>query len=958
MWITCISRDSRGFTWHTWINVNVIPVFHELRDFQWFHVFYVILRISRISRDSRELTWFMSISRIHVSHVFHVNPVKHESNMIHVVHMVFNVIHVFHVNRREVRDQVREREMHVFHMETQWNTWHSWFTWHHVTSRLSRISCDSRDSRISRISCISRRVPVDSRPFTSIHVDSRRFTSIHVDSRRFTSIHVDSRRFTSIHVDSRRFTSIHVKFTYMIHVDYTSIHVDSRRFHVDSTWNWGESTWNRRGIRLFTWFTYFTWIDVNWGESTRIDVNRREIRDSRDSRETHETCEICEICEICDLLNSRDSLDSREFIEIREMRDSRISRDSREWRISRIWRAAHESRDSHSFTSIQVDSRGFTRISTWNTWITWIDVNHVKFVNHVNHVFHVNHVIRVHSRDWRRFTSIYVDSRRFTSIHVDSRISCDSRHPIDSRISHTSCDSLEIRWFVWFTWNTWNTYFTSTYVIDVIHVKNVLHIFHVIHVFHICHVIHVFRAKYVQHANLHILHVIHVIQVGSRDSRRFTSIHVDSREWSQSREIRESNEIRESRISRISLDSRGSSHFGSSFGTRLRVLSQWMVSTSCWAGFDGVELVLSQLDWWRMARMDRCAGLLVQYVRCRNGSNFWKLRRMAPNARMTTCMTCIRHGVTTSVCLDRRQHRSWRRQSRSRSCILLGKSSIFQKTSLSKAQNFLRVWTSSRPRQRSLWKQFFMRLSRIYPVLTLRRYATWHVWVESAFGDASGTVVQLLQRRQNSERSWRRLSKCLCYEEDFDEMKRTCAYCGMFEDEDDILVRCQVPDCSLRSADYELPGVFHGRCAVALGHSGGAQWQNCPWCPPAMLTTATVLGEFIDNFDKPQEISAVTDEKQQVWWIRTRYAGLGERWVQHGAIAGGGRPDNPEGMEMDAQKDWASSCWRGKVASEVTWSPLQSCSTLTTGSQWQENGRPQGDSIHSEGCWERVENAL
>ena len=90
-----------------------------------------------------------------------------------------------------------------------------------------------------------------------------------------------------------------------------------------------------------------------------------------------------------------------------------------------------------------------------------------------------------------------------------------------------------------------------------------------------------------------------------------------------------------------------------------------------------------------------------------------------------------------------------------------------------------------------------------------------------------------------SERSWRRLSKRLCYEEGFDEMKRTCAYCGMFEDEDDILVRCQGPDCSLRSADYEITGVFHGRCAAALGHSGGARWQNCPWCPP---TTFPVIG--------------------------------------------------------------------------------------------------------------------
>ena len=55
-----------------------------------------------------------------------------------------------------------------------------------------------------------------------------------------------------------------------------------------------------------------------------------------------------------------------------------------------------------------------------------------------------------------------------------------------------------------------------------------------------------------------------------------------------------------------------------------------------------------------------------------------------------------------------------------------------------------------------------------------------------------------------SERSWRRLSKRLCYEEGFDEMKGTCACCGMFEDEDDILVRCQGPNCSFRSTDYEI----------------------------------------------------------------------------------------------------------------------------------------------------------
>ena len=85
-----------------------------------------------------------------------------------------------------------------------------------------------------------------------------------------------------------------------------------------------------------------------------------------------------------------------------------------------------------------------------------------------------------------------------------------------------------------------------------------------------------------------------------------------------------------------------------------------------------------------------------------------------------------------------------------------------------------------------------------------------------------------------SERSWRRLSGRLCYEECFDEMKRTCAHCGMFEDDDDILVQCQGPECSLRP--YGIPGVFHGRCAKALGFSGGARWQNCPWCPPAAIT--------------------------------------------------------------------------------------------------------------------------
>ena len=65
------------------------------------------------------------------------------------------------------------------------------------------------------------------------------------------------------------------------------------------------------------------------------------------------------------------------------------------------------------------------------------------------------------------------------------------------------------------------------------------------------------------------------------------------------------------------------------------------------------------------------------------------------------------------------------------------------------------------------------------------------------------------------------------------------------------MVRCQAPNCSLRSVDYELPGLFHGRCAAALGYSGSAHWQNCPWCP---------LLKHAENFDKPDDFSAVIDE--------------------------------------------------------------------------------------------------
>ena len=120
----------------------------------------------------------------------------------------------------------------------------------------------------------------------------------------------------------------------------------------------------------------------------------------------------------------------------------------------------------------------------------------------------------------------------------------------------------------------------------------------------------------------------------------------------------------------------------------------------------------------------------------------------------------------------------------------------------------------------------------------------------------------------------RRLSTRLCYEVGFDEMKRTCACCGMFEDEDDILVRCQGPDCSLRSADYEIPGVFHGRCSAVLGFSGGARWQNCPWCPRAK--PATMIG--VDVPDEEKYFISMTRLEEETY--AARIIQLGWRWTR------------------------------------------------------------------------------
>ena len=99
-------------------------------------------------------------------------------------------------------------------------------------------------------------------------------------------------------------------------------------------------------------------------------------------------------------------------------------------------------------------------------------------------------------------------------------------------------------------------------------------------------------------------------------------------------------------------------------------------------------------------------------------------------------------------------------------------------------------------------------------------------------------------------------------------------FCGMFEDEDDILVRCQGPDCSLRSADYEIPGVFHGRCAAVLGFSGGARWQKCPWCPRAK--PATMIG--VDVPDEEKYFISMTRLEEETYAARIIQRGW--RWTR------------------------------------------------------------------------------
>ena len=98
----------------------------------------------------------------------------------------------------------------------------------------------------------------------------------------------------------------------------------------------------------------------------------------------------------------------------------------------------------------------------------------------------------------------------------------------------------------------------------------------------------------------------------------------------------------------------------------------------------------------------------------------------------------------------------------------------------------------------------------------------------------------------------------------------------MFEDEDDILVCCQGPDCSLRSADYEMLGVFHGRCAAALGHSGGTRFQNCPWCP--LLATVISFTRDVVGSDEEKYFISMTQVEEDNYAARIIQRGW--RWTR------------------------------------------------------------------------------
>ena len=171
-------------------------------------------------------------------------------------------------------------------------------------------------------------------------------------------------------------------------------------------------------------------------------------------------------------------------------------------------------------------------------------------------------------------------------------------------------------------------------------------------------------------------------------------------------------------------------------------------------------------------------------------------------------------------------------------------------------------------------------------------------------------------------------------------MKRVCVYCGMFEDEDGILACCQGPDCSLRSAHHESPGVFHGRCAAALGRSGGARWQNCPWRPTAFRSkpdTATSAIEDLDGSEEEKYFCSMTQLEEENYAARI----IQRRW------------------RWTRKRIEIRAAWEEKLQEKLREARRRLVAALSVGAQRQEkDGNSQGDASHLSGRGGRVEKAL
>ena len=164
------------------------------------------------------------------------------------------------------------------------------------------------------------------------------------------------------------------------------------------------------------------------------------------------------------------------------------------------------------------------------------------------------------------------------------------------------------------------------------------------------------------------------------------------------------------------------------------------------------------------------------YGVCRTSSSGWVHRSSASgklchaSAYSVCCSSC--HGTFLWVlqCMPQKLlwwssslQRQWRATTRRLQCLMhevLSWNTFLQIQrciwhQLLWWKHFSRSWQSmlllstSRLRRWSLPKQLFTRLMRRYALAISRSYPTWHVWVESACGDASGMAVHLLRVLQN-----------------------------------------------------------------------------------------------------------------------------------------------------------------------------------------------------------------